>query len=385
MINLIIKLFIDNKERTQLERRTRIGTVGGAVGIAANILLALAKAIVGLLFSSIATIADAVNNLTDAASSLITLVGFKLAAKKPDADHPYGHGRLEYITGLIMAFAVLMLGLSLAKDSFLQIIKPEPMEFSYVSIVVLVLAVFAKFWLSRFFKRLYKITESSAFSAASADSRNDVIITLSVIISLVIFRFFNINVDGVAGFIVAVVIIVSGVGLVKETLDPLLGQPPSKEFVEAIYKKTLGYEGIIGIHDLVVHNYGPGRIFVSLHAEVSAKEDIMNSHDLVDNIERDFKEDMNIEVTIHIDPIVVDDPYVNTLRSDSKTILSQIDLRLSMHDFRAVTGPTHTNIIFDVVLPDDILAERVKSEFDEKMRLLHSEVNSVITFDNSYI
>jgi len=385
LTNLILKLFIKNDSDCAADFRTKCGTVGGAVGIAVNLLLALSKAIIGILFCSIATVADAVNNLTDAASSVITLVGFKLAAKKPDEDHPYGHGRIEYISGLIMAFIVLMLGLVLAKDSVMQIIKPKTIVFSWVGAAVLVLAIGGKLWLSLFFKKLKELTGSSAFAAASIDSRNDVIMTAAVLVSLFVFKLFGVNIDGIAGVLVSVFIIVSGVGLIKETLDPLLGQPPVPEFVDAVYKKVMGYDGIIGIHDLVVHNYGPGRVFVSLHAEVDASSDILVSHDLIDNIERDFKCDMGVETVIHIDPVVTSDPYINELKAAAVEILSHIDSRLTLHDFRAVTGPTHTNIIFDVVLPQDMAAGDIKQRFDDTLFCRYPNVNSVITFENSYI
>lgn len=385
MTNLILKLFLKNNTECEADFRTKCGTVGGAVGIATNLLLALAKAVIGILFCSIATVADAVNNLTDAASSVITLVGFKLAAKKPDEDHPYGHGRIEYISGLIMAFIVLMLGLFLAKDSVLQIIKPQPIVFSWVGVAVLVVAIGGKLWLSLFFKKLKDMTGSSAFAAASVDSRNDVITTAAVLLSLFVFKIFGVNIDGVAGALVSVFIIISGVGLIKETLDPLLGQPPEPEFVETVYNKVMGYDGIIGIHDLVVHNYGPGRVFVSLHAEVDASSDILVSHDLIDNIERDFKCDLGVETVIHIDPVVTSDPYINELKAFAIQTLSDIDKRLTLHDFRAVTGPTHTNIIFDVVLPTDLSQNTVKASFDQKICERYPDVNSVITFDNSYI
>lgn len=383
MTDLLIKLLINKAPES--ERRTRIGTVGGAVGIAVNVLLAAVKAIIGIVFCSIATVADAVNNLTDAASSVITLVGFKLASKKADADHPYGHGRIEYISGLVMAFIVMMLGLSLLRDSAEQVIDPQPIVFSWISVAVLVIAVLAKLWLSLFFRRLHRLTGSSSFSAASADSRNDVVTTLSVLVSLFVFRLLGVNIDGVAGIAVSVFILISGVGLIKETLDPLLGRPPEKEFVDAIYKKVMGYDGIIGIHDLVVHDYGPGRVFVSLHAEVDASADILSSHDVIDNIERDFKNDMQIEAVIHIDPIVTDDPFVNELKALAAEILGDIDERLSIHDFRAVTGPTHTNIIFDTVLPADLREGEVKRAFDSRLHAQRQDINAVITFDSPYI
>lgn len=387
MTNLILKLFIYNKEMTDAQRHTKTGVVAGIVAIVVNLVLSASKAAVGFLFGSISTIADAVNNLTDAASGVITLIGFKLAAKKPDADHPYGHGRVEYISGLLMAFIVLMLGLTLAKDSVVQIFKPATTEFSFISVGVLACAIFVKLWLSLFFKKVYKLTGSKTFLASAADSRNDVITTAVVLLSTTVHALFDFHVDGIAGLAVSVFIILSGIGLIKETLDPLLGQPPTKEFVDSVYKKAMSYDGIVGIHDLVVHNYGPGRVFLSLHAEVPVESDILTSHDLIDNIERDFKDEMGLEAVIHIDPIVTNDPFVNELKSYTLNVITSINSNLTMHDFRAVTGPTHTNIIFDVVLPCTLGYEcaQLKAIIDGEIKKKYPECNCVITFDNSYI
>ncbi len=387
MTSLILKLFIYNKERSEADRRLKLGTLGGVVGIIVNALLAAAKALAGLLFGSIALIADAANNLTDAASSIITLFGFKLAAKKPDRDHPYGHGRMEYLSGLMMAFLVLMIGFSLFKGSINQILHPESLVFSYLSIGVMVLGIVGKLWLSLFFKKLQKLTGSATFGAASADSRNDVLSTLAVLCSTVIFAITDLNLDGYIGLLVSLFIFYSAIGLLKETLDPLLGQPPEQELVQNIYQKAMSYEGILGIHDLVVHNYGPGRTFISFHAEVSAHEDMLQSHDLVDNIEKDFWQDMGIETVIHIDPVILNDPKLIELESLVRQTLIEIDPDLTMHDFRAVMGPTHTNLIFDVVLPADFKKSKAefKDEFDTLLRRTHPECFTVITFDNSYI
>ncbi len=387
MTSLILKLFVYNKERTDAALRLRLGTLGGIVGIIVNLLLAGTKALAGWLFGSIALVADAANNLTDAASSIITLFGFKLAARKPDRDHPYGHGRMEYLSGMMMAFLVLMLGFSLLKGSVSQILHPESLVFSYLSVAIMVLGIVGKLWLSLFFKKLQKLTGSATFGAASADSRNDVLSTLAVLCSTVIFAVTNINLDGYIGLLVSLFILYSAVGLIKETLDPLLGQPPEKEFVGRIYQKAMSYEGILGIHDLVVHNYGPGRTFISFHAEVSAHEDMLTSHDLVDNIERDFWQDMGIETVIHIDPVILNDPKLIELESVVRRTLLEIDAELTMHDFRVVMGPTHTNLIFDVVLPAGFKKDKaqLKAEFDTLLHRTHPECFTVITFDNSYI
>ncbi len=386
MTGWILKLFVYNKTRSPLELRERCGTVGGTVGIVINALLALGKAAAGLVFGSIALVADAVNNLTDAASSIITLIGFKLAAKKPDSDHPYGHGRIEYISGLMMAFIVLMLGLSLGKSSLERIFAPVAPEFSWLSVGVMGAAIVAKLWLSLFNRRLQQLTGSAAFGAASADSRNDCITTLAVLLSTVIYALTDWNIDGITGLAVSVFILISGVGLIKETLDPLLGRPPEPALVAAIHQKAMSYEGIIGIHDLVVHDYGPGRVFVSLHAEIPADGDIMESHDLIDNIERDFKNQMGLEAVIHLDPIVTDNPMVNAMKEAVLENLAKMDERLTIHDFRAVPGSTHTNLIFDLVLPADFAGseKQLKAELDQRIAAVYPDVFTVITFDRDF-
>lgn len=387
MTNLILKLFVDNKHRSAGERRLRIGTVGGAFGILANLLLSVFKIAAGIMFHSIALIADAVNNVTDAASSVITFVGFKLAAKKPDSDHPYGHGRAEYVSGLVMAFIVLMLGVSLVKSAFERIISPEPMLFSVLTVCVLSVSILVKLWLSFFYKRLQSETDSKTFGAAAADSRNDVITTLAVLVSTLVYAFADVNIDGITGLAVSVFIVISGIGLIKETIDPLLGQPPSPELVDEISAKVLGYGQIIGIHDLVVHNYGPGRMFASLHVEVPHDCDLLYIHDLVDNIEKDFMTSLGLETVIHMDPVVTDDPVINDLKMHITEITAAIDKRLSIHDFRAVIGPTHTNVIFDIVVPSDFAMtdKQLKENIDIELLEQHPECFTVITFDRSYI
>ncbi|MBR5782811.1 MAG: cation transporter [Clostridia bacterium] len=387
MTELILKLFVYNKERTRVQERLRLGTVGGAVGIVVNAILAVAKAAAGVLFGSIALVADAANNITDAASGIITLFGFKLAGKEPDSDHPYGHGRMEYISGLVMAFVVLLLGLSLFKSSFERILNPETLTVSFISIGVMVLGIAGKLWLSVFYKKMQKKTGSATFGAASADSRNDVISTLAVLVSTLVYAFTQLNIDGYTGLLVSIFILISAIGLIRETLDPLLGQPPSTETVQEIYQRALGYEGILGIHDLVVHDYGPGRKFMSFHAEIPAKGDILASHDLIDNVERDFKQEMGIETVIHIDPIVTDDPDVLKLKELVARILQEMGEGLSFHDFRAVVGPSHTNLIFDIVLPSDYKGsdKQLKEKLDAALHSTHPECFTVITFDRSYI
>lgn len=387
MTDLILKLFVYNQERDDKETRLRLGTLGGAVGILVNALLALSKAAAGLLFGSIALVADAANNVTDAAGGIITLFGFKLSAKKPDSDHPYGHGRMEYVSALVMAFVILMLGLSLMKSSFEQILSPEPLTVSALSIGVMTVGILAKLWLSLFYKKLQKITGSATFGATSADSRNDVISTAAVLASTIFYAFSSINIDGYVGLVVSLFILSSAIGLIKDTLDPLLGKPPEKELVQEIYSRTLSYSGVLGVHDLVVHDYGPGRIFVTLHVEVAADGDIMESHELIDNIERDFKQKMGLETVIHLDPVVVNDAVVDECKSAVANALKQINKEFTLHDFRAVVGPTHTNLIFDVVLPAGFAGKekQVKAALDDILHRTHPHCNTVITFDINYI
>ena len=387
MTKLILKWFVYNKERSASEQRTQIGTVGGIVGILLNALLALGKAVAGLLFGSIALVADAANNLTDAAGSIITLLGFKLAAKKPDRDHPYGHGRMEYLSGLMMAFVVLLLGLALLKSSVEQILHPEAMTFSYLSVTVMAVSILGKLWLTLFYKKLQKLTGSATFGATATDSRNDAITTAAVLVSTVIYAVWGLNIDGYTGLAVSLLILYSAVGLIRETIDPLLGQPPSDELVQEIYAKAMSYEGVLGVHDLVLHNYGPGRMFLCFHAEVNAREDMMKSHDLIDDIEKDFYNDMDLETVIHLDPIIIDDPIINDLKEHARAILTALDENLTLHDFRAVVGPGHTNLIFDVVLPAELHGQEraIKERFDSLLRAEHPECNSVITFDKSYV
>lgn len=387
MTDLILKLFVYNKERDDKETRLRLGTLGGAVGILVNALLALSKAAAGLLFGSIALVADAANNITDAAGGIITLFGFKLSAKKPDSDHPYGHGRMEYVSALVMAFVILMLGLSLMKSSFEQILSPEPLTVSALSIGVMTVGILAKLWLSLFYKKLQKITGSATFGATSADSRNDVISTAAVLASTIFYAFSSINIDGYVGLVVSLFILISAIGLIKDTLDPLLGKPPERELVQEIYSRTLSYSGVLGVHDLVVHDYGPGRIFVTLHVEVAADGDIMESHELIDNIERDFKQKMGLETVIHLDPVVVNDAVVDECKSAVANALKQINKEFTLHDFRAVVGPTHTNLIFDVVLPAGFAGKekQVKAALDDILHRTHPHCNTVITFDINYI
>lgn len=369
--------------------REKSGKVAGAVGIATNLLLFAIKLAAGLVSGSVAVMADAVNNLTDSGSSIVMLVGFKLAGKPADEKHPFGHARIEYLSGVIVSFIVLFLGLELGRTSFEKIISPQPADFSALALVILVVSVLLKLWQCFFYRSVGKAIHSDTVFATSSDSRNDAIATTVVLLGALITRFTSVNLDGFLGLAVAVFIVVSGVKLIMETGNPLLGTAPDAALVRTIYEKILSYPGIFGIHDLTVHNYGEGKCFASVHCEVPAEEDILVSHDIIDNIERDFHDNDNIHLVIHYDPIQTGDRAVGTLRTWMEGQLQTISPQLSMHDFRTVRGPTHTNLIFDVVVPagfslgDEALRARIQQLAQQK-NTEEMKYYTVVTVDHSY-
>ena len=353
LTQLLIRTFVKDHEKCQDPAvRQSYGRLAGVVGVVCNLLLFAGKVTVGTLFGSIAITADAVNNLSDASSSVVSLVGFKLAAKAPDAEHPYGHARYEYVAGLAVSTMIMAIGLSLLKDSALKVLHPEPVGFSLLTVGVLCASIAVKLWLSRFNRAVGGAIGSETLLATAADSRNDVISTGAVLVSAVLCRATGLDViDGVVGVGVAAFILWSGVGLVRDTLSPLLGESPAPELVAALEKKVLSYPGVLGVHDLMVHDYGPGRQFASLHVEFPTEVDPLEAHDLIDNIERDVREEMHLLLTIHYDPIVTSDARVGVLRARLMQETARIDPALSIHDLRLVPGPTHTNVLFDLVFP----------------------------------
>lgn len=388
MTDLIVRLFVKSHQDTADPRvRERYGLVAGVVGIATNLLLALIKFIVGMAFNSIAITADAVNNLSDSGSSLVAILGFKLSARPADAQHPYGHARIEYISGLIVSFLVVILGVQLIQSSVAKIISPEEAQFSAIMVAALLVSILIKLWQSGFYRGIGRAINSTTLTATATDSLNDVVATSAVLIAAIITRLTGVNLDGYMGVVVALFILVSGVKLVMETSSPLLGVAPSKELVDKIYKKVLSYEGIIGLHDLAVHSYGAGNTFASVHCEVPAKQDIMVSHDIIDNIERDFKNDLNIELVIHMDPIDTDDEKTNALRARLEDIVLNISPQLGLHDFRVVWGVTHSNLIFDVEAPFgfEISDEDLVKDISKKVKELDQTYNTVITIDHDYV
>lgn len=352
MTNLLLKLFVkDYKDTKNPTVRARYGTFAGAVGIVTNLAVSLAKLIVGILAASVSVIADAANNLTDAASSVVTLVGFKLSGKPADREHPYGHARIEYLTGLIISFFVCILGVTFLKESVTKIFSPIESDFSTVALAVLGISVAAKLWQGIFYRTLSKKIASDSLKASAQDSFNDVIATTAVFVGAIVTRLTSLNLDGYIGTAIALFILISGIKLVIETASPLLGVVPEEETVKALSEKILSYEGVIGMHDMIIHSYGANRIFCSAHVEVPAEESVMKSHDLIDNIEEDVYAELGIQLVIHLDPVTTGDERIEAMKKSLAEILKSLSPSLHFHDFRAVFGITHDNIIFDVVLP----------------------------------
>lgn len=353
MTQLLIRLFIKRPEDTKEPAvRTAYGNLASIVGMACNILLCLGKLTAGTLFGSIAIMADALNNLSDASSNIVSLIGFRLASKAPDAEHPYGHARYEYLAGLVVSVTILAIGLSLGKESIGKVLHPTPVAFSWLSVAVLAASILVKLWMSGFNRKVGQLIGSETLLATAADSRNDVLTTSAVLLATVLCSLTGWDIlDGLMGVAVAAFILWSGWGLVMDTLSPLLGETPSPELVEHIEQTVMSYPGVLGMHDLMVHDYGPGHQFASLHVEFPAETDPLSAHDVIDNIERDFLKKDNLQVTIHYDPIVTSDAQVGVLRSRLMEKVRRIDPQLSIHDLRIVPGETHTNVLFDLVFP----------------------------------
>ena len=353
MTQFLIRCFIKRPDDVKdAAVRTAYGNLASLVGMACNILLCIGKLLAGTLFGSIAIMADALNNMSDASSNVVSLIGFRLAAKAPDAEHPYGHARYEYLAGLVVSVTILAIGLSLLKESALKVLHPTPVAFSWLSIGVLAASILVKLWLSGFNRAVGKKINSETLMATAADSRNDVLTTGAVLLSTILCSLTGYGImDGIMGVGVAAFILWSGWGLVMDTLSPLLGESPSPELVEHIERTVMSYPGVLGVHDLMVHDYGPGHQFASLHVEFPAETDPLTAHDVIDNIENDFLKKDRLQVTIHYDPIVTADASVGVLRARLKEHARQLDPQLSIHDLRIVPGDSHTNVLFDLVFP----------------------------------
>lgn len=390
MTEFLVRRFVRRYEHTEEPAvRTAYGNLAGAVGIVCNALLCAAKLLMGTLFGSISVTADAVNNLSDASSSIITLVGFKLSAKPADKEHPYGHARIEYLAGLAVSVLIIVIGFELARTSFGKILYPTPVAFSWLTVAVLAGSIGVKLWMAMFNRTIGRRIGSATLEATATDSRNDVISTAAVLAALVLGQATHLVLDGWMGLAVALFILYSGIGLIKETVDPLLGEAPSEELARHIARKVLSYDGVLGTHDLMVHDYGPGRCFASVHVEMAAEKDVLESHDIIDNIERDFHDNDNIHLVIHYDPIQTGDRAVGTLHAWMEGQLKTISPQLSMHDFRAVRGPTHTNLIFDVVVPagfalDDAALRARIQQLAQQKNTQEMKYYTVVTVDHSY-
>ena len=364
MLNLLAKLFIHDSENCSDPRvRTAYGTLCGVYGIFLNLLLFAGKYAAGLLSGSVAITADAFNNLSDAGSSVITLLGFALAGKKPDPEHPFGHGRLEYITGLVISAIIILVGVDLGKNSIGKIINPSPVEAGILPAVILIAAILVKIYISYYNRRIGRKINSAVMEATALDALTDTISTFVVLISMAISYFFKINIDGWAGLFVALFIVYAGISAAKDTIAPLLGSAPDPEFVRSIEETVMAHKEIVGIHDLFVHDYGPGRVFISLHAEVDGHGDFFGLHDVVDSAETELKEKYGCLATIHMDPIDSSNPEINSLRDQVLNRLRQeISDDIRIHDFRVVPGPSHTNLIFDAAVPVDFKLSDAKLE-----------------------
>jgi len=387
MHNFLVKRFIKDYEKTEEPQvREAYGKLAGIVGIVSNAVISAMKIAVGLLFSSIAILADGINNLTDASSSLITLIGFRMAAKPADEDHPYGHARIEYITGLIVSFLIIMLGGQMVKSSVEKIMHPEPLQFSLLAVGVLIASILIKLWQARFNMKMGEAIDSATLKATGADSRNDVISTAAVLVSLLIGKATGYQLDGFMGVLVALFIIWSGISLIKETSDPLLGLAPDPALVGEIEARIMSHEGILGIHDLVVHDYGPGRVFASVHIEVDANENVMKSHDLVDNIEKDISTELRIHLVAHMDPVDTKDPLTQTVKQQVAEIIETIPEILSAHDLRVVSGYTHHNLVFDIVVAPGCKTSdsQLKEIIERRLKEYDPKYNAVIEVDRNY-
>ncbi len=387
MIKLLARIFIKERKNTSdPEVRRKYGVLCGGCGIALNVLLFLLKLFVGTLTGSVAVTADAFNNISDAGSSAVTMVGFRLAGKKPDPEHPFGHGRIEYISGLIVAMLIFVMGFELITSSVNAIIEPKPTEINIISAVILVFSVVIKLYMFAYNRKIGKKIGSAAMVATASDSIGDAIATLAVLASLVVSRVTGLLIDGYIGLLVAAFILFAGYRAAKETIEPLLGMRPDKELVDELEALVLANEPITGVHDLILHDYGPGRRFLSLHAEVPMTEDILHVHDVIDNIEIEIFERFGIETVIHTDPIDTRDPRLNEIKQTVRDLLDGMGSGMKAHDFRIVPGKTHTNIVFDIAIPADskLDTDALKLAVSAAVSAKSPEYRCVIRIDRDY-
>ncbi len=388
MTNLLIKLFIKNKDDVQnQEVRGKYAMLSSITGIVVNILLSVFKLIIGVIANSMSIISDALNNVTDAGSSVVTMIGFKMSQKKVDSDHPWGHGRMEYVTGFFVDILIILVGFELLQSSIEKILHPELPSISNITLVLLAVAILAKLWLFVFYRKIAKKIDSAAIKGTAYDSISDSISTLAVFISALIARFAGITIDGYVSLLVSVFILVTGCKAIKEIIDLLLGQKPDPEFVKEIEEFASKYETIQGIHDIMVHDYGPGRKIVSFHAEIPANSNILKAHDIIDQMEQDIFEKFHCITTIHMDPIVVDDEEINEMKQYTEAIVKEINEKFSIHDFRMTDGGERINLIFDLVIPTDekIDVAKVVSEIRQEIHKKNEKYYAVIKAEHSYV
>ncbi len=388
MIEFLARVFIRHRDTLSPSAlRQAYGQLCGAVGIGLNLLLFAGKLFAGTISGSIAITADAFNNLSDAGSSVVTLLGFRLAGRKPDPEHPFGHGRMEYISGLAVAGLILLMGVELGKSSLKKILSPEEIVSSPLVLAILAVSVAVKLYMFYYNRSIGKKIKSAAMSATATDSLSDAVSTTAVLIATLVGQFTGLNIDGWVGLLVALFILFSAYKAAKETLSPLLGQTPDPEFVDRIEQIVLSYPEVLNIHDLIVHDYGPGRVMISLHAEVSADGDLLQLHDVIDNAEHRLKKELGCMAVIHMDPIITNDAHTDALRMAVAEKVKAIDPRLTIHDFRTVSGPTHTNLIFDVVVPYDVklTADEVRRRIGALVKELDENYFAVVQVDNSYV
>ena len=388
MISVLAKWLIPNREQVEDGAVRRAwGALCGFVGIGLNILLFAGKLAAGALSGSIAITADAFNNLSDAGSSVVTLLGFRLAGKKPDAGHPFGHGRLEYVSGLIVAGLILLMGAELAKSSVDKILHPEAVTFSWLAAGILLASIGVKLYMYLYNRAVGKKIKSAAMSATAADSLSDTAATSAVLLAMVIGKLTNVQLDGWVGLVVALFILWSAVQAARDTISPLLGQAPDPMLVKEIESLVMAHDTVVGIHDLVVHDYGPGRCIISLHAEVPADEQVLELHDVIDNIEEELAQKLHCEAVIHMDPVVVGDPTVTALHQQVAALVKTIDPRITIHDFRMVPGQTHTNLIFDAVIPFDerLTRQQVADRIRQMVSEMEGDYRAVVKVENSYV
>lgn len=384
----LIKRFVPQAEDVENpDVRYAYGRLAGGAGLTANLLLFVGKLLAGLLSGSLGIMGDAFNNLSDAGSSIVTLVGVKLSAAPPDKEHPFGHGRIEYISAMMVALLILLAGFELLTSSIDKILHPAAVEFHSLSLIILGVSILVKLWMALFYRHIGRRIDSTTLKAAATDSRNDVAGTLVVLASAVVEWQTGWQIDGWVGMAMALFVMWSGFSVVRETISPLLGQAPDPSFVRKIKELVLSYEGIIGVHDLMIHNYGPGRCIISLHAEVPCREDLLQSHDLIDRVEREIHHRFGAIACIHMDPVDTENEEVDNLRALTETIIQDVDPAFTLHDFRVVFGETHTNLIFDLVVPFSYKNREmppVTAEIQRRVQVVDPKLFTVITVEHSY-